>query len=126
MNTITSPPLRTLVAGAILSALALSFATVSSADERARPPQVIVKFGDLDLSTSQGALALYGRIHNAAVNVCWRVHDSELGYMLNKGACERQAIADAVTHINQPGLSAVFASKYRTPQPTVLAAAQAP
>ena len=55
MNTITSTPLRTLVAGAILSALSLSFATVSSAEERTTPPQVTVKFGDLDVSTSQGA-----------------------------------------------------------------------
>jgi hypothetical protein len=36
MNTITSTPLRTLVAGAILSALTLSFATVSRADDRSR------------------------------------------------------------------------------------------
>jgi UrcA family protein len=126
MNTITSAPLRTLVAGAILSALTFSFATVSSADERTRPPQVIVKFGDLDRSTSQGAVALYGRIHNAAVNVCARVYDSDLAYKLNKDACLHEVIADAVTHVNQPGLSAVFASRYRTPQPAVLAAAKAP
>ena len=56
MNTITSTPLRTLVAGAILSALAFSFATVSSADDGTAPPQVIVKFADLDVSTSQGAV----------------------------------------------------------------------
>jgi UrcA family protein len=125
MNTITSTPLRTLVAGAILSALAFSFATVSSADERTTPPQVIVKFGDLDLSTSQGAVALYARIHSAAVNVCSRVYDSDLAYKLNKDACLQEVIADAVTHVNQPGLSAVFASKYRTPQPAVVAAAEA-
>ena len=37
MNTITSTPLRTVVAGAILSALAFSFATVSSADDARHP-----------------------------------------------------------------------------------------
>jgi UrcA family protein len=125
MNAINSTPLRTLVAGAILSALALSFVTVSRADERTTPPQVIVKFGDLHLSTSQGAVALYRRIHSAAVNVCWRVYDSDLAYKLNKDACLQEVIADAVTRVNQPVLSAVFASKYRTPQPPVLAAADA-
>jgi UrcA family protein len=125
MNTITSAPLRTLVTGAILSALALSFATVSSADERTTPPQVIVKFGDLDLSTSQGAVALYGRIHGAAVNVCWRVYASDLLFSLEKDACLQKAIGDAVIRVNRPALSAVFASKYRTPQPAVLAAAEA-
>ena len=37
MNTTTATPLRTLVAGAILSALALSFATVSRADDGTAP-----------------------------------------------------------------------------------------
>ena len=67
MNTITSTPLRTLIAGAILSVLAFSFATVSSANDGTTPPQVIVKFGDLDISTSKGAAALYDRIQTAAV-----------------------------------------------------------
>lgn len=122
MNTITSTPLRTLVAGAILSALALSFATVSSAEEGTRPPQVIVKFGNLDISTSQGAVAIYRRIHSAAANVCWRVYDSNEAYKLNKDACLQKVIADAVTKVNQPALSAVFASKYGVSTPVVLAA----
>jgi len=125
MNTITSTPLRTLVAGAILNALAFSFATVSSADERTTPPQVIVKFGDLDLSTSQGAVALYGRIHSAAVNVCSRTYaGDDLAYKLNKDACLQTVIGDAVRHVNQPALSAVFASKYAAQQPVVLAATE--
>ena len=60
MNTITSTPLRTLVAGAILSALAFSFATASRADDGTAPPPVIVKFGDLNVSTAQGAAAQFG------------------------------------------------------------------
>jgi UrcA family protein len=125
MNTITSTRLRTVVAGAILSALAVSFATVSRADERTTRPQVIVKFGDLDVSTSRGAVALYGRIHSAAVNVCSRMYDSELAYKLNKDACLQEVIGDAVIKVNRPTLSAVYASKYGTPQPAVLAAAEA-
>jgi UrcA family protein len=123
MNTITSTPLRTLVAGAILSVLGFSFATMSSAEEDSRPPQVIVKFADLDISSSQGALALYRRIYSAADNVCWRMYQSEQAYKWNRNVCLRKVIADAVTKVNKPALSAVFASKYGVSAPVVLAAA---
>jgi UrcA family protein len=125
MNTITSTTLRTLVAGAILSALALSVATVSSAEERTTPPQAIVKFGDLEVATSQGAGTLYRRIHSAAVDVCWRMYETNEAYKLNKDACLKKVIADAVIKVNEPALSAVFASKYGVSAPVVLAAAGA-
>jgi len=123
MNTITSNPFRGLIASAILTALAPSFATVSGAAEFS-PPQVIVKFGDLDVSTSQGAAALYGRIKRAADSVCWRMYDSDAAYKQNKDACLQTVIANAVTKVNQPALSAVYAVKYATPQPIVLASVQ--
>jgi UrcA family protein len=123
MNTITSTSLRTLVAGAILSALAFSFATVSRAGDGTAPPQVVVKFADLDVSTSQGAAALYRRIHSAAVDVCSRIYDRELAYRLHKDVCLQAAIGDAVIKVNRPALSAVFASKFGVSPPMVLAAA---
>jgi UrcA family protein len=123
MNTITSLPLRSLVAGALLSALALSFAPVSSADEGTTPPQVIVKFAGLNITTSQGAAVLYGRIHSAAVNVCSRMYNSNFAYMLYKDACIKNTIADAVTRVDVPALSAIFASKYGVAAPVELAAA---
>jgi UrcA family protein len=124
MNTIIPSPLRTLVAGAILSALTFSFATASHADDDTAPPQVIVKFGDLDVSTSQGAAALYRRIHGAAVNVCSRMYVDELAHKWHENACLQKVIGDAVIKVNRPALSAVFASKYDAPPPMVLAAAR--
>jgi UrcA family protein len=123
MNTITSTRLRNLLAGAILSALTLSFATVSRADEGTAPPQVIVKFADLDVSTSKGAAALYGRIHSAAVDVCSRMYVDEQAYKWHKSACLQKVIGDAVVKVNRPGLSAVFASKFGGASPTVVLAA---
>jgi UrcA family protein len=123
MNTITSTPLRTLVSGAILSALALSFATVCRAHNDAAPVQVIVRFADLDVSTPQGAAALYGRIRGAAVEVCSRMYADELAYKLHKSTCLQKVIGDAVLKVNRPALSAVFASKYDVPPSIVLAAA---
>jgi UrcA family protein len=125
MNTTTSTPLRTLAAAAILSALAFSFATVSRADDGTTPPQVIVKFGDLDVSTSQGAAALYRRILGAAVEVCSRIYIDEQAYKWHKDACMQKVIGDAVIKVNRPALSAVFASKYGVSPPMVLAVARA-
>ena len=125
MNSITSAPRRTLLVGAILGALALSLATVSSADDGTSPPQVIVKFADLAVSTPQGAAALYSRIHSAADDVCSRMYHSTEAYRRHKYACLQKVIADAVTKVNELALSAVFASKYGVTPPMVLAAAQA-
>jgi UrcA family protein len=122
MNTIPSTSLRTLVAGAILSALVFSIATVSSAEEHTTPPQVVVKFADLDLSTAQGAVALYGRIRGAADDVCSRMYISTEAYRRHKDVCLQKLIADAVNKVNQPSLSAVYASKYSVSAPMVVAA----
>ncbi len=122
-QSITSTCRRTLVAGAILSALALSFATASRADDGTAPPQVIVKFADLDVSTSAGAATLYRRIHSAAVDVCTRMYVEEQAYKWHKNACLQKVIGDAVIKVNRPALSAVFTSKYGVSLPIVLAAA---
>lgn len=123
MNTITSKTIRGLAAGGILGALAMSFATVSSAAERATPPQVIVKYGDLNPSTAPGAAALYNRISRAAEDVCSRMYVISFAYRLHKDECQQKVTADAVTKVNEPALSAVFASKYGISAPVVLAAA---
>ena len=123
MSMITSTRLRTLVAGAIFSALAFSFATVSNADDDTAPPQVVVKFGDLDVLTSHGATALYDRIHSAAVDVCSRMYVDDQAYKWHKSACLQKVIGDAVIKVNRPALSAVFASKYGVSPTVVLAAA---
>ena len=123
MNTTTSTPLRTLVAGAILSVLAFTFATASRADDDTTPPQVTVKFGDLDVSTPQGAAALYRRINSAAVDVCSRMYVIEQAYKWHKNACLEKVIGDAVIKVNRPALSAVFASKFGVAPPMALAAA---
>jgi hypothetical protein len=41
---------------------------------------------------------------------------------LNKDACLQKVIADAVTKVNEPALSAFFASKYGVSAPVALAA----
>ncbi len=74
-----------------------------------------MKYADLDVSTSKGAVALYSRIHEAAYNVCWRMYDSSEAYKLNKDACLKKVIANAVAKVDQPNLSAVFATRSSFP-----------
>ncbi len=127
MSTMTSKPLRTLAAGAILSALALSFATVSSAGEPANAPQASIKLSDLDVSTSSGAVVAYDRIHNAAVDVCSRMYNFEASYGdLQRAACIEKVTANTVTRVNRSVLTAVFESKNGISRPAVVALASAP
>jgi UrcA family protein len=125
MNTITSTHRRALVASAILSALAFSFATMSRANDDTAPAQVVVKFADLNVSTSQGAAALYRRIHNAAASVCSHMYANVIDeeYRSHKNACLQTVIGEAVIKVNRPELSAVYASKFGVSSPMVLAAA---
>ena len=60
MNTlITSTNLSRLISTAIFGALTLSWGAMSVAADESDAPQVVVKFGDLNLSNPQGADALY-------------------------------------------------------------------
>jgi len=114
-----------VVASAILSSLALGFATASSAGEGSTPPQVIVKFADLDVSTSRGAAILYGRIEGAAETVCARMYISAEAYRWAKRTCLPKVIGEAVTKVDRPALSALFASHYGVSPPVLLAVAGA-
>ena len=69
-----------------------------------------VKFTDLNVSTSEGAQALYGRIHAAA----WRVCSNNSGDPLFQQAardCARKAEAKAIETVNQPQLTAFYRMK---------------
>src|SRR5215475_14912617 len=105
MNTLTvSIGLRRLIGTAIYGALALSCGAVYGA-ESLDPGSRIVKFADLNISDPPGAAALYARIQAAAESVCshyvFKSDEAEHG-------CVHDAIANAVTKVNQPALSAVY------------------
>jgi UrcA family protein len=116
MNTSTpATGLRGLIATAICGALALSCSAVSAADPTSA--SVSVKFADLNISNPSGALLLYERIRAAAQGACsyyWFKTDAD------EARCVHDAIANAVTKLNQPGLSAVYNAKYKTSAPSTL------
>ena len=123
MDTATHPiHFRGLIATVMASALAAGFATICAAAETTDVPQVVVKFGDLDLSAPQGANKLYSRLAAAAQEVCKSsaVDSRNLGARARVNACLHKAIADAVTKVGQPELFAIYDAKSRTQPRTAL------
>ncbi len=71
-------------------------------------PTVVVAYGDLDLSTTDGASALYQRIAVAAHKVCPfedSVHPLQVAM---NNSCRSAAIARAVSTVNNAKLAAVW------------------
>jgi UrcA family protein len=116
VNTSTaSTGLRGLIATTIFGALASSFSAVSAADPGSAG--ITVKFADLNIASPSGALVLYERIRAAAQRVCsyyWFQTDAD------EARCLQDAIANAVTKVNQPALSAVYNTRYKISVPSTL------
>jgi len=73
---------------------------------------VTVSFRDLDLSTPDGARALYRRLQAAAKQVCGGDTGRDLIEHTNwRGVCYRTAIANAVGKVNSPQLTAVHTGR---------------
>lgn len=127
MNTTPSKYLRTLTASAILGTLT-SISGVAIADDAATPKQAVVNFADLDLSRSAGVAQLYARMKEGAEAVCDTYTDGGSGGPLPLQRvyklCWQAALAAAVAKVNQPALSALFASKQAMPAPVLMAAAK--
>lgn len=80
---------------------------------------VTVSYRDLDLSTPEGAKALYGRIQRAAKQVCGYAGADMIEQSI-WNSCYRNAISDAVGKVNSPLLTAVHTG--RPPQMTAMLA----
>jgi len=121
MNTMTTSTHftrpRALIATAILGVLAASFAAVCGAAGSAGEPQSIVKYADLDISTSQGATVLYNRIRSASEGLCAPLNGGDLDSKFRAKACVQRAIDGAVAKVNRPALYAVYAAKHEVQQP---------
>jgi len=76
-------------------------------------PALKVRYSDLNLSSEQGSLALYGRIVAAAHQVCAVDDIRDLRAVAAAQACREQAIAQAVRDVNSPRLASVYAERLR-------------
>jgi UrcA family protein len=77
---------------------------------------VTVSFRDLNLSTIEGATALYLRIRRAANHVCYGPEGWEEAFR----SCRQAAIGDAVAKVNSPLLTAVSGGKKKEPTATAM------
>ncbi len=87
-----------------LSTLMSLCGAAQAADRVGEVPTKTVSFRDLDLSTADGAQTLYGRIEDAAREVCRGTELAEFD------ACRAHAIEDAVEFVGSPLLSAASRS----------------
>lgn len=121
MKTPIKSATRRFAAGALLLAVASSFAGICSAAD-ANPLQALVKYGDLNVSSTEGATVLYNRIRAAAEQVCRPLDSRDFAFQRLKEACIHNAIADAVTKVNQPALFSVYSAKNGFSKPIMLVA----
>ena len=69
-----------------------------------------VKFADLNVNTSEGVQALYGRIHAAAGRVCTATSTDPID-QFGARSCAKKAEAKAVETVNLPQLTAFYRTK---------------
>lgn len=76
---------------------------------------VTVSYRDLNLATTQGSEALYGRIVSAARRVCGAdtVDIRDLNTLAIAQRCEAQAIANAVHQVHSPAVAAIYSARAR-------------
>lgn len=77
----------------------------------ATAPAMTVSYGDLNLTTEQGSLALYARLERAARAVCPVDDIRDLHAYFASRACQADAIGRAVHEINSPRLASVYAER---------------
>lgn len=105
--------LRAAMALTVLAACTAIGAVGSARADNAEPPALKVRYSDLNLSTEQGSLALYGRIVEAAHQVCRIDNIRDLRTVAAAKACREQAVAQAVRDVNSPMLASVYAERLR-------------
>jgi UrcA family protein len=123
---IASNKLPRVVTAAILGALAFGCGAVCFAGDNADVPHAVVKIGDLNLSSPDGAATLYSRIHAAAYEVCisFDTDKRDLPDPIGLDACVHNAVRNAVAKVGQPALSAIYNARNRDPLPIRVAATQ--
>ena len=102
----------------------LLMGSTAHADDLSAPPQVTVRFADLNLAVPEGAERLYSRIRGAAMLVCGPDGDRNLEASRSRRACIKKAIADAVSSIDNAQLKAVYEAHQGRANTTRIAAVE--
>ncbi len=99
-----------LLAGLLgVGSTASALTTSARAQTITQTRQEVVKYGDLNLNTEQGAEALYGRLIHAARYVCGKVGDP--AYLMEGHAylqCRKTALQRAVANVDNAKVAALY------------------
>jgi UrcA family protein len=98
-----------MLAGSLGAAMAAGAATVDS-----DAPSLVVKYNSQSLTTDAGVEQLYRRILGAAKQVCPEVSVRDLGANARARACRANAVAQAIQHIDNTRLAALYASSSKS------------
>jgi UrcA family protein len=121
----TSTARRGLIAGATFVALSLGIGSVATAAGSQDARQIAVSYADLDVSTTQGASVLYGRIQAAAEGLCENYVMSDYSSAMRRQACIGKVVEGAVNQVAKPALFAVYNARKGTPRPLIVVASEA-
>ena len=94
-----------------LAALALS--GLATAGTPADTPSVVVKYGDLNLTSQAGIARLHKRISNAAESVCSQLDRPFLSLQAAYRECVADAIEQGIATVDNSNLSQFHAGKAR-------------
>src|SRR4051812_34858881 len=86
-------------------AAALALGGVASAGTVRELPSVVVKYGDLNLGTTEGVAALHSRLSRAARKVCSELDSRVLGLREQYDACISGAVTQSVAKVDNPRLT---------------------
>lgn len=108
-----------LLTALVLAAAGASLALPAAADS-IDLPQKTISYADLDLSRAEGAATLYGRLRQAAKQVCGNP-GRRVQQIVAWRACYDQAISDAVARVDRPTLTAHHEDQTGTrPEPAMV------
>jgi UrcA family protein len=107
MNVLKSMQRSTFCSVAFTSVVCLLGAAQASGADPAGTHRVTVNYRDLNLSTIEGATALYERLTRAAHSVCDGPRTGVHAYEEWR-SCYQAAMADAVARVNSPLLTMLY------------------
>ncbi|HXO14916.1 MAG TPA: UrcA family protein [Steroidobacteraceae bacterium] len=119
MSTFKSIHRASFWSAAFTSITCLLGATQAPAADPSGARSVTVSYRDLNLSSIEGATALYQRIKRAANHVCDEP-GAGIAHFQEWKSCYQAAIADAVAKVNTPLLTAVSSGKSKESTATAM------
>ncbi|MFI4966287.1 MAG: UrcA family protein [Caulobacterales bacterium] len=103
----------------IIFAALMATSLLGGTAARATDDIMVVRLGDLNISSDQGAKVAFKRITTAAKRFCDVGDYRALGRSAQQSACEARMVAKAVSSLDAPIVTALYA-----PQKTVLLASR--